>query len=800
MDVESKQNMASIRAAKQDALIAAVRDLYRPPRRLHRKKPKPPPVVVVVDEGGKPLEAEKAKEVAIKIEKQGLLQPPAPPAPPAPPKPVAPVAVKFEEGQGKPNEYGFVDAAKRVGTSGAFLPIERNPIVWLIIGLLMCLAAYSAFPAQENQSAFISIVVASAFNVCFQLAGAVILLSYALEITFARIFIAEIASALTQWVLLVLRAWLFIISLNLFLSWFFRPAPDKKTGRVAGANTEAENREWNFAGRLIKAVGAFVDAVPNSSDSALEHARKGFWIAWSLVSSSASLAIGSGILVGWLSFVFPPLGAFLYANSGWLLPLGFDLGKKAAYFGYENYKAVKKEGYRQVHGALKTTGYLNLAMQIGAFATLFVAAAGAFYWLFPAPSVYLLTKATGLQSANDYYLLLISEAQRRLNLYSANEKPMPKTIDGQVLVPFKQPPFFKNIRNEIKQTGGEEQSALSTVTTLVQIGVKAAAGTLLPPPAEKIREAKVQAVLDALSKLLPLAGVCDREAARVLLLDFPNSKLSGSVSAVWSSDDALMRIRAASINAAIASKDGLLAAKIAEVNRSSGGFIPSLWLFSDNPLFWLERTTYLSSRAKFLDDEWDTISEAVKDFDDRIEKFYSIENISKNKLYFNNLGFDTSKVEEEARTKDAKAIQKFAGMDNLRYMVYLEDFQDRKELEILVSILTGSGKLPPPGGSEYCSSFSETPWILASGIGMATWRVERAPRHLAWFFGTREQVRPEERLRQPVFFVGADGYGSLNGKCTDIEEEPGAAPVEYCWYPGSVNMYIAPVVKISDET
>ncbi len=829
MDVASKQNMASIRAAKQDALIAAVRDLYQPPRRLHRKKPKPPPVVVVVDEEGKPLEAEKAKEVAMKIEKQGLLQP----APPAPPKPVAPVAVKFEQGQGKQNEYGFVDAAKRAGT-GAFLPIERNPIVWLIIGLLMCLAVYSAFPAQENDSAFISIVVSSAFNVCFQLAGAVILLSYAVEITLAKIFIAEIASALTRWVLLVLRAWLFIISLNLFLSWFFKPAPDKITGRRATPDTEAENRSWNFAGQLIKAVGSFVDAVPNSSDSALGHAWKGFWIAWSFVSSSASLALGSGLLVGWLSFVFPQLGAFLYANSGWLLPLGFDLGKQVGYFGYGNYKAVKKEGYRQVYGALEQTGYLNLATQIVAFATLFVAAAGAFYWFFPNTSVYLLTKATGLQSANDYYILLISEAQRRLDL--ANEKPAPKTTDGksttdgQLVVPFTPttfPPFFENIHNKIKETGGEDQSALSTVTTAVQLVVETVAGTVLKPPAEKIREGKVLAVIDALSKLLPLAGVCDREAARVLLLVFPNSELSGSVGDVWSSDNALMRIRAASINAVIASKDGLLAAKISEVNRSLAGIIPRFWRYSvssDLPLFWLETTTYLSSRAKFSDDEWDTISEAVKDFDGRIEKFYSFENISKNKLYFNNLGFNTSKVEEEARTKNAGAIQKFAGMDNLRYMVgfqervvdYAWDSENQiriredltkpvnEQMGILVSILSGSGKLAP-GGSEYCSSFSETPWILGSGIGMARWRVERAPMRTVFFglFHPPQEVRPGERLKRKCFFNGVY-YTSLKGVCTDIEEEPGADPVEYCWEnwekPESVNMYIAPVVKISDET
>jgi hypothetical protein len=159
------------------------------------------------------------------------------------------------------------------------------------------------------------------------------------------------------------------------------------------------------------------------------------------------------------------------------------------------------------------------------------------------------------------------------------------------------------------------------------------------------------------------------------------------------------------------------------------------------------------------------------------------------------VGFEKRKVERVGNTWGSPFISRIR--DSTKPV--------NEEMGILVSILSGSERLAP-GGGEYCSSFSETPWILTAGIGMTKWDPSRRPVTL----GAR--VRPEDRLR-PTLYRPVYAQSPLNptlsrpwkalvqGVCSYIEEEPGADPVEYCWPdPESINMVVSPVVKISDET
>lgn len=711
---------ASARAARQDALIAAVRDnaqevANRPPlRRVHRKKKREVVGFKVVQ----PANSRMPFQVVVK----GAAD--------------APVV-----GRAKPNE--FIETVKKTG-SGVIQPIERNPFFWIILTGVVIGNGCVSYWDKDEHSALIGAVFAAAFETIVPAVGMFLLLSYFLENACSVIFPSVLATTIYQSLMLLPRLWLVVLLLNFLLSPLFIDRSEMQEG------TSSDIRSWNLAKELIKYVGAYLEEMPNRHDGWFTTGWKSFWVLCDTHGFFSMPSVGTAVAVAAAAIYLPYASPAIAESVAKGLKLAGPVANAVVPIGI----AGLKGGNAQFGKSLKGTGLENLWV----FVTSWLFLLSSFAYTFPAQASFISTKVSGLQFANQYYSDFFKNVEFRLG--AAVQKRTVPTEGGLVSTPDS---VIDKFRNAIKgKPDGQEQGGVAgAAANIIGVVAEGIAGIYYGPGKEEIKRKEVLDVENALLKLLPPAGVCDSVAARTLLWLFPLSPLSGTVTDVWSTDPRLESVRARSINLAIAANDGLLAAKISEINRIYGKGLISWFLHDDSPKTWLMNMTYTLYPAAFTAAELKTITAATEAFDDKINDFYSYKNISENRESFKLLGFNTDSVEKDAKTNNG-----FIGMERLHDMLGFfrgtpsllsssmnipslmnipteqQELQKSKLLRMVDTI--AELKVPFLADCAYCSDFSKTPWMMKDAS--CEWDISRGstynyPDALAYDQGVSERIK-----------------------------------------------------------
>ena len=202
-----------------------------------------------------------------------------------------------------------------------------------------------------------------------------------------------------------------------------------------------------------------------------------------------------------------------------------------------------------------------------------------------------------------------------------------------------------------------------------------ATNTLLLLPAPKPDEETAQIKLHrARSLIFQEAGVCTYGGARIML-KFMATAADGPVSTAWLKSSQMLRsARALSINTKIASTNGDLGAKILGFNRylvyghtfsSDGVDTPERWMSSD--AVYTNFDDILFGDIFSLSEEA-MIKEAITEFDNRINKFFSYEQITNKANLWKEAGFYVDRVISEHRKTNRLG---YIGAENMRSMIGL---------------------------------------------------------------------------------------------------------------------------------
>jgi hypothetical protein len=500
-------------------------------------------------------------------------------------------------------------------------------------------------------------------------------------------------------------------------------------------------RSWNVAGEVIKYIGVYLEKMPNRGDGFAAHTWKSFWVfteTHGFFSTPTLAALGIAASAIFYTYASPAVAASVAKG----LKVAGPVAKAVIPINIAG-------GNVQFNKSLKDVG---LEKWYGFFTGLTVVM-GSFAYSYPTAARFVSTKVSGLQFANQYYTDFVHNIQRRLDekaeKVDAEQQQQQQAAKGGQVTKYQYP-------------RRQDQSVTKTIGDAAQDFTEWGLGLFLPNGKTKKQreEAKkeVQDVEGALRKLLPPAGVCDKDSARLLLWSFPLSPLSGTVTDVWETDKLLMHYRERSINLAIAANDGLLAAKISEVNREYGrGSLP--WFYGDSPQQWLMPMDYTLHPAVFTKEEKETIKAATDAFDNRIENFYSYENIKENKESFQVLGFNTGTVENDTTNTGFIGMERLRDMlgteatstngcsngpggssmnvaryrnvcgrdrslfDNPAMMIDENSSDQFKQIVKMLQVVQGL-EYSFLANCEYCSDFSKTPWIL-SRLYAWEWDVSR---------------------------------------------------------------------------
>jgi len=206
-----------------------------------------------------------------------------------------------------------------------------------------------------------------------------------------------------------------------------------------------------------------------------------------------------------------------------------------------------------------------------------------------------------------------------------------------------------------------------------------ATNTLLLLPAPELDEETAQIKLHrARSLIFQEAGVCTYGGARIML-KFMATAADGPVSTAWSKTSQMLRsARALSINTKIASTNGDLGARILGFNRylvygpgidqtcspTLGELdTPERWMSSDAVY---TNTDDLLFADIFSPSEEVMIKEAITEFDNRISKFFSYEQITNKANLWKEAGFYVDRVISEHRKTNRLG---YIGAENMRSMI-----------------------------------------------------------------------------------------------------------------------------------
>lgn len=283
---------------------------------------------------------------------------------------------------------------------------------------------------------------------------------------------------------------------------------------------------------------------------------------------------------------------------------------------------------------------------------------------------------------------------------------------------------------------------LQVAGEIVQNFANFVAPSLLPAPltpSETAARVSEQELDQARRKVFLGAGVCTYGGAKTII-DFMAHAKEGPAETAWGIR--LGRRRALSINSAIASRNWKLGAKILGFNRALGyqGYWGEIdtqmrWMSSDEYMKFYRQTASssgdtlareLMASDVFSPDDKETITEAISQFDDRISKFFSFEEITAGASLWKKAGFDVDRVVAEY----AKGARGYIGAGGMYDMI--ENGQTDNGISQWYNWWNWAdvkrGGLAIGEDCEDCKRFTESPWILAfEDVDIESWASEKSP-------------------------------------------------------------------------
>ena len=341
-----------------------------------------------------------------------------------------------------------------------------------------------------------------------------------------------------------------------------------------------------------------------------------------------------------------------------------------------------------------------------------------------------ITWMSGLYPVHFLYGYMINSIKAQIESPSAIQSMKTKSVVGVVQTVITTP----------LQVAGE----------IVQNFANFVAPPLLPAPltpSETAARVSEQELDQARRKIFLGAGVCTYGGANTII-DFMINANEGPAETAWGRR--LGRRRALSINSAIASKNWKLGAKILGYNRALG--YQGYWGEIDTQMRWMSSDEYmkfyretgrsgdklareLMANDIFSPDDKETITEAIGQFDDRIRKFFSFEEITAGASLWKKVGFYVDHVVAEY----AKGARGYIGADGMSIMIgqgsAANNWSDknREVWEKVFSQFISWAKLKQGGlaigeDCEDCKRFTESPWLLAfEDVDIEGWASEKSP-------------------------------------------------------------------------
>jgi hypothetical protein len=290
---------------------------------------------------------------------------------------------------------------------------------------------------------------------------------------------------------------------------------------------------------------------------------------------------------------------------------------------------------------------------------------------------------------------------------------------------------------------------LQVAGEIVQNFANFVAPSLLPAPltpSETAARVSEQELDQARRKVFLGAGVCTYGGAKTII-DFMINAKEGPAETAWGRR--LGRYRALSINSAIASRNWKLGAKILGYNRALK--YQGYWGEIDTQMRWMSSDEYmkfyretassgdtlareLMANDIFSPDDKETITEAIGQFDDRISKFFSFEEITAGASLWKKAGFYVDRVVAEY----AKGARGYIGVDGMSIMIgqgtAANNFTD-KNLEVWEKVSQfidwadlKRGGLAIGEDCEDCKRFTESPWLLTfEDVDIESWASKKSP-------------------------------------------------------------------------